>query len=225
MKKNQFALNGMLDEIANNLRKQTAILPVPKFMNHPDPGRILLDVSERINRVFEEYFGLHSNVIEEFSIDKLTMQHSKIMKKYDDVLTLKKWINSSRPIFLKLVYRGSRDGFAAASFHKMCDNHWPTLTVIQSNHGNVFGGFTDQSWVSINHFKKSDKSFIFSLTHRKKCEIKPEKSASAIYTNDGYLVAFGEGLDLSLVDRCNEMECHSLMGFTYEDPYQGKGIG
>ena len=45
----------------------------------------------------------------------------------------------------KLLYRASRDGWAASIFHSCCDNKGPTVTVIKS--GNyIFGGYTEQEW-------------------------------------------------------------------------------
>ena len=33
---------------------------------------------------------------------------------------------------LKLIYRGSRDGFKAIDFHTKCDNQGPTISIIKS---------------------------------------------------------------------------------------------
>ena len=45
----------------------------------------------------------------------------------------------------KLLYRASRDGWAASNFHSCCDSKGPTVTVIKS--GNcIFGGYTEQEW-------------------------------------------------------------------------------
>jgi hypothetical protein len=70
-----------------------------------------------------------------------------------------------------LLWRGSRDGFAAHDFHSHCDRHANTLTVILDTDGNIFGGFTPVEWESrdsqdsANWFKAdpSLKSFLFTL--------------------------------------------------------------
>ena len=50
-----------------------------------------------------------------------------------------------------LLYRASRDGWAASNFHSCCDNKAPTVTVIQS--GNyVFGGYTEREWKGKNQW-------------------------------------------------------------------------
>jgi hypothetical protein len=41
-----------------------------------------------------------------------------------------------------LLWRGSRDSFKEKDFHRRCDGHANTLTVILDTEGNSFGGFT-----------------------------------------------------------------------------------
>src|SRR5262245_59210240 len=46
----------------------------------------------------------------------------------------------------RLLYRGSRDGFEAGRFHDVCDGHSHTLTIVESEFGCVFGGYTPIAW-------------------------------------------------------------------------------
>ena len=46
----------------------------------------------------------------------------------------------------KLIYRSSENGYTAKSFHECCDDKGPTLIVIKSSGGWIFGGYTTQSW-------------------------------------------------------------------------------
>ena len=49
----------------------------------------------------------------------------------------------------KLIYRTSEHGYTGESFHEYCDNvKGPTLIVIKSSKGWIFGGYTTQSWKS-----------------------------------------------------------------------------
>jgi hypothetical protein len=41
-----------------------------------------------------------------------------------------------------LLYRGSRDGFKASVFHRLCDGQPMTVTIVLTTNGNIFGGFT-----------------------------------------------------------------------------------
>ena len=49
---------------------------------------------------------------------------------------------------IKLLYRGSRDGFEARTFHEKCDNKEETLTIIESKDNYIFGGYTEINWDS-----------------------------------------------------------------------------
>ena len=48
----------------------------------------------------------------------------------------------------RLLFRASRDGFAAESFHSKCDKKGPTLTIVRSG-SFIFGGFTEAAWSTI----------------------------------------------------------------------------
>ena len=45
----------------------------------------------------------------------------------------------------KLCWRGSKDGWAALTFHSLCDGKGPTVTIIKVNQ-NIFGGYASVSW-------------------------------------------------------------------------------
>ena len=57
---------------------------------------------------------------------------------------LKEWAGDWK---WKLIYRASEHRYSAKSFHKYCDNvKGPTLVIIKSSEGYIFGGYTTQSW-------------------------------------------------------------------------------
>ena len=64
---------------------------------------------------------------------------------------------------VKLLYRGSRDGWYAYDFHRFCDNQGPTVTIARSNAGRVFGGYASVSWTSRGKYKADEKAVIFSI--------------------------------------------------------------
>ena len=65
-----------------------------------------------------------------------------VNQQYDN--KLKEWLGSDNN--MKLRYRASEHGYSAKSFHEYCDNQGPTLIVIKSSEGWIFGGYTTQSW-------------------------------------------------------------------------------
>ena len=67
---------------------------------------------------------------------------------------------------VELIFRGSRDGFTAASFHQKCDNIESLLYLVKSKANKIFGAYTDipltfsfsNTYVGLNK-----KSFLISL--------------------------------------------------------------
>ena len=64
-----------------------------------------------------------------------------VNQQYDDIL--REWIGDYE---WKLLYRASEHDYTAESFHEYCDDKKPTLIVIKSSGGWIFGGYTTQSW-------------------------------------------------------------------------------
>ena len=61
---------------------------------------------------------------------------------YDD--KLREWIGDYK---WRLLYRASEHGYTGKSFHEYCDDvKGPTLIVIKSSEGWIFGGYTTRSW-------------------------------------------------------------------------------
>jgi hypothetical protein len=67
---------------------------------------------------------------------------------------------------VKILYRGSRDGWYPKDFKSRCDKKSPSLTLFQIDNGDCIGGFTTVEWSSeFNRdvFKKDTKAFLFNL--------------------------------------------------------------
>ena len=74
---------------------------------------------------------------------------SEILTNEEHISVLLSWLpvhdTGMRRRHLRLLYRASRDGFAAECFHSRCDNNGPTVTIVKSGEY-IFGGFTEKSW-------------------------------------------------------------------------------
>ena len=66
-------------------------------------------------------------------------------KKYDS--SLREWLGSDYQ--WRLIYRSSEHGYTGKSFHEYCDDKGPTLIIIKSSEGWIFGGYTTQSWSGV----------------------------------------------------------------------------
>ena len=66
-----------------------------------------------------------------------------------------------RTVIYKLLYRATKDGNKASSFHQKCDNISGTLTVIKTSKGMRFGGYTEKTWNGNQVNKKDNKGIAF----------------------------------------------------------------
>lgn len=62
---------------------------------------------------------------------------------------------------VKSLYRASKNGFTAAKFHYLCNNKGSSLTLIENNYYEIFGGFTKVAWDNSNAFKEDTAAFLF----------------------------------------------------------------
>ena len=85
---------------------------------------------------------------------------------------------------ISLLYRGSRDGFKASDFHDRCNNKGETLTIIKSNDGYIFGGYTEIDWDNTtwngkmgekNNARRDGKGNEFVFTLKNPHNIPPSK--------------------------------------------------
>jgi hypothetical protein len=135
-----------------------------------------------------------------------------------------------RPGCCPLLWRGSRDGFSAAEFHRRCDGRERTLTLIRDLNGNIFGGFAAPSWESpfFAKTKADGKSESFLFTLRNPFNLDPQqfklsrgRESSAIRVSSKICGCFGDD-DLLINDGCNVNSSHSRgLGSTYQN---GTGI-
>jgi len=111
------------------------------------------------------------------------------------------------------------------AFQKKCDNHEKTLTIAKSNHGKVFGGYTDQKWNYTNNYKTSRDSWLFSIDEKLKFPIMEDGISNAIYACAGYGPTFGSGHDLYIHFSSNykeESSSHSELGHSYQMNFNSK---
>ncbi len=132
---------------------------------------------------------------------------------YDDVL--KEWLGSDHK--WKLIYRASKHGYTAESFHNRCNNTKPTLIIIKSDNNCIFGGYTTQTWsgsiyyinisIIIGEWKDDDKGFIFTLKNLHGVEpskfMKKKDNNRAICCNPSNGPIFGYGTDIGICGNCN----------------------
>ena len=132
-----------------------------------------------------------------------------------------------------LLYRGSRDGFSAKTFHDKCNNKGETLTIIKSDDDFIFGGYTEINWDSTewngivgekNNSRRNGNGneFVFTLVNPH--NIKPSKyNMKNSFLNhsiccDGNLGPIFGCNDIRIEDNCNIKNNY----FTFYDFQKGE---
>lgn len=93
---------------------------------------------------------------------------------------------------LRLLYRATRDGDQAQSFHSKCDGIQNTMTVIKTTKGKRFGGFNSTPWESKQNgtFMNDSKALLFSLDGKVVYYFRPNQT-KGIYCHKGYGPLYG----------------------------------
>ena len=79
--------------------------------------------------------------------ERIKIEYSKIINGKDDYIKiLKNWINPLKKIKAELLYRLSDNGKNITTFHKLCDNQGPTLTLFHITDGNKVGFIPHCLW-------------------------------------------------------------------------------
>jgi len=114
-----------------------------------------------------------------------------------------------------LLWRGSRDGFGASTFHSRCDKKGNTLTLIKNTHGYVFGGYTAVPWSSPSSVTAyaDTTAFLFSFKNPSNNSLKIIESDYAVHQHSTYGPVFGrldKGRDLSYYNFKDPDNCMRL---------------
>ena len=134
---------------------------------------------------------------------------------------------------MNLLYRASDHEYLASKFHDLCDGKNDTIVLIQSDFGNIFGGYTNIPWSTDGEYHRDkDKSFLFLLYSNDKSQECPKIWNYTWRANDGYYgevrhersggPIFGGGHDIMIYDKCNSGKpynyCH---GFSFIENNKG----
>ncbi|MBI5609615.1 MAG: TLD domain-containing protein, partial [Deltaproteobacteria bacterium] len=100
----------------------------------------------------------------------------------------------------KLCYKGSVDGFSSQVFHSKCDGLKPTLSVMHSTAGALFGGYASVAWSTNGAYQSNPGGWLFRLDQPQKFPIttQPSCAVHGTYSNVNYGPTFGSGHDLYL---------------------------
>ena len=102
----------------------------------------------------------------------------------------------------QLLFRGSEHNFAAAEFHKYCDNKGPTITIIYNEHNRIFGGYVTKSWISESIGIIDPTAFLFTIRPKLTyIGFNNDETKMGIWPNEVHGPIFGR-CDIFIDDEC-----------------------
>ena len=129
---------------------------------------------------------------------------------------------------LQLLFKGSDHDFSAKQFHSLCDNKGPTITIIESEYGNIFGGYTSKSWNTNFTFVKDENAFVFLIKSDDEsllnkcpiiCEVKGQNIDYAVAHNPTAGPLFGIK-DIWIHDDCHKSDRNISGGLSNYGAFQ-----
>ncbi|TNV76722.1 hypothetical protein FGO68_gene2490 [Halteria grandinella] len=205
-----------------NLKRIKSKYIIAIIISYSDNMEQLAPFTHSCNRAFRSYLSIE-NYVMFMNISNCKWTTNEIRKSI--LINNEKQIEllleglQCKKFKLELLMRGSKDGFRATTFHERCDSKGPTLSVIKSESGRIFGGYTAVSWSIVsdprNDGKEDPLAFIFtfdnSYIHR------PQPYRWGVCHNGKNLCWFGRGIrDLCIEDECDKnYESRSNLGYNY----------
>ena len=121
-----------------------------------------------------------------------------------------------KPIKITLLLNSNIDGDSTSTFMDKCNAKYPTLAIIKTTKGNIFGGYTTQLW---KQGEVQDKNaFVFSIDKKKKYNIKEPEHA--IGFSDRYWLFGYSSNAIVCYNNCTKANNNYVDNKTYDIPEQ-----
>ena len=180
---------------------------------HDDEIQEILKIKEPEKKLYEKIEELEQkikNLEEKINLQKkdraemILFEKSTIIKNDFERKMIESFINindtSKKEFVPNLLFKATVDGDKAEEFHKKCDYMGSTLTIVLSETGRRFGGYTSISWdKSKGNYCTEGINFLFSLDTRN--YYKNTSGSYHTYHNSSYGPTFG-GHDLYISNEC-----------------------
>lgn len=160
-------------------------------------------MKEKFNLIMQKLDKLSNQTEEENNFENIFEKSKIINKRGNHINCLKSWLdtNNNNNIKAQLLYDAKRDGGLSTTFHQLCDNKGPTLTLIKTSDGKRIGGFTFKDWnKNTNNYISDNKAFLFDLDKNQRYNV--VNADKAIYSGGEYGPIFGGHHDLIIYKNC-----------------------
>ena len=201
-----FEINLNLEEKDTNSR----VCNLENYISEQNKKMILME--ERL-KILEEKMAKYGQTKKEDEEKNLLFTGSEILTNEAKDMLLN-WL-PRKPNKITLLMNSNRDGDSTKSFMNKCKGKCPTLAVIKTTNGYVFGGYTTQMWKEGK--VKDNNAFVFSIDKKRKYNIKQPENAIGFgkYWEFGYFFNA-----IAVTDNCTKNNGNYVGNKTYDIPEQ-----
>ena len=164
-----------------NEKKKTEIEKINELYNiivvqNKEINNLKSDITIFKNNINNEILELKNrmndleNILNKKNFEEKIIQNinSNIFNSLDDIdFILNKLRNKdnlrNKKIFLKLLFKATKDGQQSSDFHKKCDGKVQQLVFIKTTKGEIFGGYTEEGYRSREEYIKDNNAFVFFI--------------------------------------------------------------
>ena len=152
-------------------------------------------LNERISSLEKENKNISSklSILEKYLTPQINDQIKLKQKILSDIITNiseldiinKRLLRQNKRTVYTLIYKATRDGDKAETFHNMCDSYNHTLVLIKTIKGRKFGGYSYEKWEGEDISKVDNRAFLFSIDNKKVYNVNKNEEAIGCYKLNG----------------------------------------
>ena len=122
----------------------------------------ILDMKEKINSMEEKINFLYEHIKSKEGYSDTVFKKSKLINE-NQIEIIQNWISPNKFFKCKLLYDAKQNGDKVSTYHSLCDDKGPTLTIFTTSDNLTLGGYLSTSFNENSGWIHDENAFLFSL--------------------------------------------------------------
>jgi len=127
----------------------------------------ILELKDKINSMEEKLNFLYEHIKKKEGYSDTVFKKSKLFNE-KQIEIIQNWISPKKYFKCKLIYDAKENGDKVSTYHSLCDNKGPTLTIFTTSDNLTLGGYLSVSFNENSGWIHDEKAFLFSLNPNEK---------------------------------------------------------
>ena len=127
----------------------------------------ILEIKDKINSMEEKLNFLYEHIKKKEGYSDTVFKKSKLFNE-KQIEIIQNWISPKKYFKCKLIYDAKENGDKVSTYHSLCDNKGPTLTIFTTSDNLTLGGYLSVSFNENSGWIHDEKAFLFSLNPNEK---------------------------------------------------------